>query len=96
MKIKLTATFATLLASTVGATLIASPVIAKSKHKSIDHRTALVHRHDVASDSFASAIRAHSPNPAWDVYNHEGRYVGSDPDPRIREMILIQSGFKPD
>ena len=94
MKIKLTATFATLLASAVAATLIASPVMARSKHKPIDHRAAVVHRHDIASESFASAIRAHSPNPAWDVYNHMGRYVGSDPDPRIREMILIQSGFK--
>ena len=26
----------------------------------------------------------HSPNPAWDVYDMDGRYIGSDPDPRIR------------
>jgi hypothetical protein len=94
VKIKLTATYATLLASTVAATLIASPAMAHSKHKPIDRRAAVVHRHDVATESFASGIRAHSPNPAWDVYSHEGRYVGSDPDPRIREMMLIFSGFK--
>jgi len=31
--------------------------------------------------------RAHSPNPAFDVYNAEGRYVGSDPDPRVRSVM---------
>src|SRR5439155_5097107 len=31
--------------------------------------------------------RAHSPNPAWDVYNSQGHYVGSDPDPLIRDEL---------
>lgn len=30
--------------------------------------------------------RRHSPNPAYDVYVN-GRYVGSDPDPRVRMMM---------
>ena len=29
----------------------------------------------------------HSPNPAWDVYRINGKYVGSDPDPRVRLML---------
>lgn len=28
--------------------------------------------------------RRHSSNPAFDVYDTAGRYVGSDPDPTIR------------
>src|SRR5262245_32839960 len=31
--------------------------------------------------------RAHSPNPAWDVYDTRGWYVGSDPDPRVRDQL---------
>jgi hypothetical protein len=30
----------------------------------------------------------HSSNPAFDVYDGAGRYVGSDPDPRIRMELL--------
>jgi hypothetical protein len=32
--------------------------------------------------------RAHSPHPEWDVYRSNGDYAGSDPDPRIRSMLL--------
>ena len=41
----------------------------------------------------------HSPRRSWDVYNTNGRYVGSDPDPNVREMIArdhqeqLGSGF---
>jgi hypothetical protein len=31
--------------------------------------------------------RIHSPNPAFDVYDTQGRYVGSDPDPFIRNEL---------
>ena len=30
---------------------------------------------------------AHSANPANDVYDTRGRYVGSDPDPFIRDYL---------
>jgi hypothetical protein len=43
-----------------------------------------VHRPAVAAKS-----KNHSPyssNPAYDVYV-DGQYVGSDPDPRVRDMI---------
>jgi hypothetical protein len=31
--------------------------------------------------------RFHSPNPAYDVYDNQGRYVGTDPDPFIRNDL---------
>ena len=31
--------------------------------------------------------RIHSPNPAFDVYDTNGLYVGSDPDPFIRNEL---------
>ena len=31
--------------------------------------------------------RIHSPNPAWDVYDTDGAYLGSDPDPFIRNEL---------
>jgi hypothetical protein len=31
--------------------------------------------------------RIHSPNPAFDVYDNQGRYVGSDPDMFIRNEL---------
>jgi hypothetical protein len=31
--------------------------------------------------------RPHSPNPRWDVYRVNGRYVGTDPDPNVRLML---------
>jgi hypothetical protein len=30
----------------------------------------------------------HSSNPAFDVYDRRGHYVGSDPDPRVRMDLL--------
>ena len=39
----------------------------------------------LASPAFAQS--KHSPHRSWDVYNTNGRYVGSDPDPNVREMI---------
>jgi hypothetical protein len=39
-------------------------------------------------DAFGAAQHPrHSPNPAWDVYNSEGHYVGSDPDPLVRDEL---------
>jgi hypothetical protein len=31
--------------------------------------------------------RVHSPNPAFDVYDTQGRYISSDPDPFIRNEL---------
>jgi hypothetical protein len=44
---------------------------------------------DSAYDAYASypVHRRHSPRRSWDVYNTNGRYAGSDPDPNVRDMI---------
>lgn len=68
------------------ATLIGAPAMAKSKHEPIHHHAAGLHQ-DAARAAFASAVRRHSPNLAWDVYSETGTYLGSDPDPRIREQL---------
>jgi hypothetical protein len=43
--------------------------------------------------SYGSAMgrSIHSSNPAFDVYNSRGEYVGSDPDPRIRATLQAES-----
>jgi hypothetical protein len=90
MRMKLTTTFVTLLASAAVATLFASPVTAQSKHKLIHPRAAVIQRHDKPSESVAATGRQHSPNPAFDVYSPSGKYMTSDPDPRVREQIIIE------
>ncbi len=40
-----------------------------------------------APGSLAATKKQHSANPAWDVYDTRGQYVGSDPDPFIRDSL---------
>jgi len=39
-----------------------------------------------------AAPKQYSTNPANDVYDTRGKYVGSDPDPTIRSMLLRDVG----
>jgi hypothetical protein len=39
-----------------------------------------------------AAPKNYSTNPANDVYDVRGNYVGSDPDPTIRSMLLRDVG----
>ena len=41
----------------------------------------------VGSASGALAQKKYSTNPAHDVYDTRGWYLGSDPDPTVRAMI---------
>ena len=43
-----------------------------------------------ASGSLA-AQKKHSTNPAYDVYDVRGHYLGSDPDPIVRAQIARDS-----
>ena len=43
-----------------------------------------------ASGALAATKKQHSANPAWDVYDIRGVYVGSDPDVRIRSLLRSQ------
>jgi hypothetical protein len=70
------------------ATLLASPAFAQTGHADQWGGYYAYGQQDQAYDSQrVTDGRRHSPNPAWDVYNTNGRYVGSDPDPNVREMI---------
>jgi hypothetical protein len=68
-----------LLATVAIAAMIASPVAAQAgaKHARAQATTA---RAQVATPSASR----HSSNPANDVYDAKGQYLGSDPDSRIR------------
>jgi len=39
-----------------------------------------------------AAPKKYSTNPTHDVYDTTGKYVGSDPDPTIRSMLLRDVG----
>jgi hypothetical protein len=60
------------------ATVLASPAFAQSARVNDGYRA-------YAQSEFAPA--RHSPRRSWDVYNTNGRYVGTDPDPNVRAMI---------
>jgi hypothetical protein len=36
-----------------------------------------------------AATKQYSPNPAWDVYGTNGKYIGSDPDARVRMQLPL-------
>jgi len=42
-----------------------------------------------ASRAAATPQHRHSSNPAYDVYDTRGWYIGSDPDPTIRSMMAM-------
>jgi hypothetical protein len=45
----------------------------------------------VAVSGALAAPKKHSPNATWDVY--DGRaYLGSDPDPHIRNQLMLDRG----
>ena len=46
----------------------------------------------ITSGSLAATKQQHSPNPAWDVYDSSGHYVGSDPDPNVRMQLQFDHG----
>ena len=39
-----------------------------------------------------AAPKAYSTNPANDVFDTRGRYIGSDPDPSVRSMLQRDVG----
>jgi hypothetical protein len=46
----------------------------------------------ITSGALAATAKQHSGNPAWDVFDSRGTYVGSDPDPRVRMELLRNQG----
>ncbi len=71
------------------ATLLASPAFAQSNQGSqwdAYHSYAQEYQGAGPQRIIRNAPR-HSPHRSRGVYNNNGRYVGSDPDPNVRDMI---------
>jgi Tfp pilus assembly protein FimT len=84
-----------LLATAALVTLIASPVLAQSVNTKQTHVRAnsqAVQTMQFGRTENAENGQRHSTNPAFDVYDTAGHYVGSDPDPRIRQELLNDQG----
>jgi hypothetical protein len=78
----------TLLATAALVTLIASPVLAQS----VDRQATVRSNQTMPASQFSRTDgQRHSTSPAHDVYDAAGRYVGSDPDPRIRQNLIQES-----
>jgi hypothetical protein len=61
-------------------------IVAKTKKVPVQPRTLHAPVHAAGLDA-RLIRRPHSPNPQWDVYLPDGRYVGRDPDPNVRLML---------
>ena len=73
-----------LLATVALATVIAAPAFAQgTNHKGKAHLRS-GEASAQAQYGRTEGTSRHSSNPANDVYDTAGRYLGSDPDPRVR------------
>ena len=70
-----------LITTVVLAAVVATPVLAQTTDRRI-------HQRSPQGDQFygQSVERPHSANPTYDVYEG-GQYVGSDPDPNVRQQL---------
>jgi len=75
-----------LLAGAALAAVLASPALAQSANPYADP-TARYTPNGQHEYIYPSDRHAHSANAANDVYDVRGRYVGSDPDPFIRDYL---------
>ena len=83
MLIRTTMALALVLASASGS------LAAEKKHSNDDAYRAFASQQ--AQNSASQTRQKHSANPANDVYDIRGRYVGSDPDPTVRAQIARDS-----
>jgi hypothetical protein len=68
--------------------VVASPNLVFAKAKKGPVRQTVIPAAVHAAAPYTGLVRRpHSSNPEWDVYRN-GRYVGSDPDPLVRLMLL--------
>jgi len=84
----------TLLASIAVVAAVASPALAQTQDRFSDPYGAYAApraNQYGRTHVTVNAQRRHSPNPAWDVYDDSGQYIGSDPDPLIRDSMLRES-----
>jgi len=76
-----------ILASAVLATAIASPALAQTARHYYTYPSAQYEPNGRHEYIYPPDNHAHSTNPANDVYDDRGRYIGSDPDPFIRDSL---------
>ena len=78
----------TLLATAALVTLIASPVLAEPSARHANARASYNQTTQAPQFGRTENGQRHSANRANDVYDSAGHYVGSDPDPRIRQDLM--------
>ena len=79
------------LASAALAAALASPAIAQTANHDT-FRAAQYAPNGRHGYVYPPDNHAHSSNPANDVYDIRGRYIGSDPDPFIRDSLARGRG----
>jgi hypothetical protein len=83
----------------VAATVVASPAFAQTTNGwQSNGRNPYAAYSAPYADTFAYSNgyrnnRRHSSSSSFDVYDTSGRYVGSDPDPTIRDMLARDPSY---
>ena len=83
-----------LLATAALVTLIASPTFAQSVDKQANVRAHAQTTQTMQTTPYGRTENGqrHSTSPSFDVYDSAGHYIGSDPDPRIRQELQNDRG----
>jgi hypothetical protein len=81
-----------LLATAALVTLIAAPALAQNPRHPVANRASAAAQASQTAPFGRSEGRTHSTNASHDVYDASGKYVGSDPDVRIRHDLLRDEG----
>ena len=69
------------------AAILASPAFAGPADSTRNSHNSLGAYGAYARQTVPYARREHSAHPNWDVYDDRGHYVGTDPDPFIRDQL---------
>ena len=81
----------TLLAGAALAVTLASPALAQTVHH-YTYPSARYAPNSAQGYIYPPDNHVHSANPGNDVYDIRGRYIGSDPDPLIRDSLARSHG----
>ena len=81
-----------IIATAALVTLIAAPALAQNPRHHVANRASAAAQASQTAPFGRSEGRTHSTNASHDVYDVSGRYVGSDPDARVRTDLLRDEG----
>ena len=82
----------TLLTTVALVALVATPVLAQTKDRAQQRTRAEAPQ----THTTQAQQQRRSANPANDVYDIRGQYLGSDPDPSIRAQLAIEPKYSAD